>query len=165
MTSTTTYRAAEGAPVAHDLDTEIEIDAPAEAVWAILTDLASSPAWNPSITAAQGAIAVGERLVVQLEPPRGRRIALEPIVTEVDPGRSVESLGRLAVPGAFDGRHRFELVPDGDVTRLIQMEHVTGVLVPLLEHSLDTATLAGFDAMNAALKARAEAAHRAAGAR
>jgi hypothetical protein len=40
----------------------------------------------------------------------------------------------------------------------VQQERFTGVLVPLFARNLDTHTLPGFNAMNAALKARAEAA-------
>ena len=40
---------------------------------------------------------------------------------------------------------------------LIQQERFTGLLVPVFASSLDKHTLAGFHAMNAALKARAEA--------
>jgi hypothetical protein len=75
----------------------------------------------------------------------------------VDHNRAFEWLGRLVMPLLFDGRHRFELVPNGDGTRLIHTEHFTGLLVPLLKKSLDTKTVAGFEAMNTALKARAEA--------
>ena len=81
----------------------------------------------------------------------------EPTVTAVDSGRSFEWLGRLLLPGVFDGRHRFELLPERNGTRFLQTERFTGVLVPLLKKSLDTRTRAGFEAMNAALKARAEA--------
>lgn len=143
--------------MAHELHTEIEIDAAPEAVWGVLTDLAAYPDWNPFITSSEGVVAVGERLTNRLEPPGGKAITIKPTVTEVDRNRSFEWLGRLVMPGLFDGRHRFELVPDGDGTRLIHTEHFTGLLVPLLRKSLDTATLAGFEAMNTALKARAEA--------
>lgn len=142
--------------MAHELRTEIEIDAPPATVWAILTDLATYRDWNPFITSAAGTLAVGERLVNRLGPPGGKPITFEPTVTEVDAGRSLEWLGRLVLPGLFDGRHRFELVGDGGGTRLLQTERFTGVLVPLLRKSLDTRTRAGFEAMNAALKARAE---------
>jgi hypothetical protein len=42
------------------------------------------------------------------------------------------------------------------------MERFTGVLVPFIKKSLDTKTLAGFEAMNIAPKVRAEATKRAA---
>ena len=45
---------------------------------------------------------------------------------------------------------------DGHV-RFHQWERFGGVLVPFLRKMLDTSTRAGFEAMNAALKARAEA--------
>lgn len=143
--------------MAHHLHTEIEIDAPPAAVWSVLADLDGYPDWNPFITSSTGTVATGERLVNRLQPPGGKALTFKPTVTEVDEGRVLEWLGRLGLPGVFDGRHRFELVPQGAGTRLVQTETFTGILVPLLSKSLDTATIAGFRAMNAALKTRAEA--------
>lgn len=140
-----------------ELHTEILIDAPPATVWANLTDFAAYPDWNPFVTSSVGTLAVGERLVVRLAPPGGKPVTFKPAVTEVDAGRSFEWLGRLVLPGLFDGRHRFELLPDGDGTRLLQTERFAGVLVPLMRKSLHTRTRAGFEAMNTALKARAEA--------
>lgn len=140
-----------------DLHTEIQIDAPPATVWAILTDLAAYPDWNPFITSADGTLAVGERLVVRLTPPGGKPLTFKPTVTEIDAGRAFEWLGRLVLPGLFNGRHRFELLPTDDGTRLLQTERFAGVLVPLMRTNLDTHTRAGFEVMNAALKARAEA--------
>lgn len=143
--------------MAHHLHTEVEIDAAPATVWTILTDLADYSEWNPFITSSTGTVATGERLVNRLEPPGGKALTFRPTVTEVDEGRAFEWLGRLKLPGLFDGRHRFELIPHGDGTRLIQTESFTGMLVPMLRQSLDTGTVAGFRAMNVALKARAEA--------
>lgn len=143
--------------MAHHLHTEIEIAAAPATVWGVLTDLAGYPDWNPFITSSEGTIAVGEQLTNRLEPPGGRAVTFKPTVTEVDAGRVLEWLGGLPLPSLFDGRHRFDLVPDGDGTRLIHAERFTGVLVPFMKRSLDTTTLAGFEAMNTALKSRAEA--------
>lgn len=142
--------------MAYDLHTEIEIDAPPARVWEVLTDLADYPAWNPFITSSAGTVAVGERLVNRLEPPGGKPLTFKPTVTEVEEGKALEWLGRLGVPGLFDGRHRFELAPHGAGTRLVHAERFTGLLVPLFRSSLDNGTRAGFRAMNEALKARAE---------
>jgi hypothetical protein len=139
-----------------ELHTEILIDAPPAAVWAILTDFAAYPDWNPFVTSAVGTLAVGEHLAIRLAPPGGKPVTFKPTVTEVDARRSLEWLGRLLLPGLFDGRHRFELLPDGDGTRLLQTERFAGVLVPLVKKSLETRTRAGFEAMNSALKTRAE---------
>lgn len=94
----------------------------------------------------------------RLRPLGGRAATFRPIVTEVEEERSFEWLGRLLLPGVFDGRHRFELTPTpAGGTSVVHSEHFTGVLVPVLRRSLDKNTAAGFAAMNTALKRRAEA--------
>lgn len=143
--------------MAHQLRTDIEIDAAPETVWAVLTDLDAYPDWNPFITSAEGTVAVGERLTNRLAPPGGKAMTFRPTVTEIDDGRVFEWLGRLGVPGVFDGRHRFEIEATDNGSRLVHTERITGALVPFLKKTLDTKALAGFEAMNSALKARAEA--------
>jgi len=143
----------------HELNTEINIDATPEHVWAVLTDLDAYADWNPFIVSAEGQAAVGERLTNRMQPPGGKGITFKPTVTAVEPGVSFEWLGRLGLPGIFDGRHRFDLAPNGNGgTRLIHSEELDGVLVRFMRTRLATETLAGFEAMNTALKARAEAA-------
>ena len=142
----------------HHLHTEIDIDAPADVIWDVLTDLDEYSSWNPFVVEASGTVAVGERLRTRIQPPGGTAMTFRPRVTEVEPTRVFEWLGRLGLPRLFDGRHHFELVAlDGGRTRLVQTEHFRGVLVRLMKRSLDTTTLDGFEAMNQALKARAEA--------
>jgi hypothetical protein len=85
-------------------------------------------------------------------------MTFRPKVTAAEEGRVFEWLGRLLVPGIFDGRHRFELEPiEGDRTLLRHSEHFRGILVPFMRRSLDTQTLAGFRTMNDALAKRVEA--------
>ena len=142
----------------HELHTEIEIDATPEVVWEVLTDLDQYADWNPFIVEAAGETVVGQRLTNRLQPPGGRAMTFRPRVTEVETDATFEWLGRLGLPGVFDGRHRFELQSTGSGgTRLVQREQFDGVLVRFMRSSLDTRTRAGFEAMNAALKDRAEA--------
>ncbi len=142
----------------HELHTEVEISASPRTVWEVLTDLEAYPRWNPFIVEASGDIAVGAKLTNRLQPPGGRAMTFTPVVTEAEPARSLEWLGRLGLPGLFDGRHRFDLIamPSGG-TRVVHTEHFQGALVRLMRSSLDTRTLDGFEAMNAALKTRSEA--------
>ena len=142
----------------HRLETHIDIEATPEAVWQVLTDLDGYREWNPFIVSAHGTVAVGEKLENRLEPPGGRPMTFRPEVTAVEPNRTFEWLGRLGVPRLFDGRHRFDLEPTPTGTRLRQTEHFDGVLVRVLKRSLDGPTLAGFNAMNVALKDRVETA-------
>lgn len=145
----------------HALHTEIEIDATPEAVWEVLTDLDAYADWNPFVVSSSGTVGEGEKLTNRLQPPGGKAMTFKPTVTEVRPERVFEWLGRLGVPGVFDGRHRFELVPTETGTKLVHSEHFRGVLVRFMKKSLDSQTRAGFEAMNDALKARAEANDRA----
>ena len=66
-------------------------------------------------------------------------------------------LRSLGLPGLFDGRHRFDLEPTGSGSRLVHREFFHGILVRVLRKSLDSQTRPGFELMNEALKARAEA--------
>ena len=140
-----------------ELRTEIEINAPADTVWASLTDLSQFAAWNPFMPQAEGEIREGARLKVRIAPPGGKAMTFKPTVTRVEPGRAFRWLGHLLLPGLFDGEHIYEIVPlaEGGV-RFVQREVFRGVLVSLLWKSLETNTRQGFEAMNAALKKRAE---------
>lgn len=140
----------------HRLETSIHIAATPAEVWHVLTDLDAYGEWNPFIVSAQGTVAVGEKLENRLKPPGGRPMTFRPKVTAVEPNRRLEWLGRLGVPGLFDGRHRFDLEPTPSSTLLRHTEDFNGVLVRLMKKSLDGSTLTGFNAMNRALKDRVE---------
>lgn len=142
----------------HQLHTEIEINAPVETVWDVLTDLGHYGEWNPFIVSSAGEVAVGQKLTNRMEPPEGKAITFKPTVTVVEANRTFEWLGRLGAPGIFDGRHRFDLEPNDDGgTRLTHTEKLSGILVRPLRKSLDTRTIRGFEQMNSALKSRSEA--------
>lgn len=138
----------------HELRTEIQIDAAPSEVWTRLVDLAAYAGWNPFITSASGKAVVGQRLELRLEPPGGRPTTIRPTVTEAEPGHVLEWLGRLGLPGIFEGRHRFELVAVDGGTTFVHSETFRGLLVRPLRRSLDTSTRRGFEAMNRALAAR-----------
>ena len=141
-----------------ELHSEIQIDAPAERVWDVLTDFASYPQWNPFIRHISGRLAPGERLQARLEPPGGRGMTFKPRVLNAEPNRELRWLGHLLVPGLFDGEHSFTIQPlDENRVRLVQRETFKGLLVPLFGRSLENNTQRGFEAMNRALKERAEA--------
>ena len=138
------------------IETAIEIDAPPSRVWALLTDFARMPDWNPFIKSISGKLAPGAQLSVHIVPPGKSGMRFKPTVLSVRPERELRWLGRLLVTGLFDGEHYFLLEPIGEGrTRLTQGEKFSGLLVGPLSGTL-AATEAGFKAMNAALKQLAE---------
>lgn len=135
-----------------------EIDAPVHAVWAELSAVSAFPEWNRFITSFEGELVVGSRVEVRIAPPGGRPMTFRPTITAVEQDRRLEWLGRLLVPGVFDGRHSFRLDDLGQGrTRLSQSEAFSGVLVGLAGKTLER-TREGFEAMNQAVRLRAEAA-------
>lgn len=138
------------------IDTEILIQAPPQRVWRVLTDFAAYPDWNPFIVSLQGTPEWGERLAVRIRMADGKEHLFKPKVLQATPPTRLRWLGRLGLPGLFDGEHDFELAAEGDGTLLHQRESFQGYLVPFLWRSVEPATRAGFEAMNRALKARAE---------
>src|SRR5436309_9656686 len=123
--------------MAKQLRTEIDIDATPERVWQILTDFAAYPQWNPFLTSASGTPVTGARLTVRMQPEGGRAMTFRPTVREAVPQRRLRWLGRLLLPGIFDGEHSFTIEPRDGGVRLVQQEKFRGVLVPLLARSLD----------------------------
>jgi len=142
-----------------ELRTELEIAAPADRVWIALIDFASFPLWNPFIRRVEGDLHVGARLTVRIQLPNARSMTFRPRVLQVEPGRELRWRGHFVMRGLFDGEHIFAIEPLGARrARFVHREIFTGLLVPLLARSVDHTTRRGFEAMNLALKARAEGA-------
>jgi hypothetical protein len=139
-----------------ELSTSIDIDAPPELVWEVLTDLAAYPEWNPFITSATGTVEIGARLRLTMQPVGARRVTLRATVLEASPGRRLRWLGRVGVPGVFDAEHTFTISGRDGGSRLAQDETFRGVLAPVMARSLNRHTLPAFLAMNEAIKRRAE---------
>lgn len=140
-----------------ELHSEIEIEAEKEQVWQLVTDFERSPQWNPFIRQVKGNAEVGSKLEVFIQPSGARGMRFKPTVLTAEPNRELRWLGRLIMPGIFDGEHVFTIEPlEENQVRFRQQEIFTGILVPLLARSLDNDTLRGFNEMNQALKARAE---------
>jgi len=130
------------------IETAIHIRAPAARIWSILTDFPAYPAWNPFIIAAEGELRLGARLKITIAPPGHRPMTFRPV--------ELRWLGRLLVPGLFDGEHAFGLEQQPESCRVLHGERFSGFLLPFIGKQLFEATRQGFEAMNTALKQRAE---------
>jgi hypothetical protein len=131
---------------------EIEIAAPAQRVWEILTDFAAYPQWNPFMTRLDGEVRVGAVLRTRLVVPGAPTLRPRLRVTRVDPERELRWVGRRAL---IRGERSITIQPlDGGHVRFAQHTDFTGPVTRLWGW-LDRYQ-PGMQAMNAALKARAE---------
>ena len=130
------------------------IDAPAETVWDVLTDVERYDEWNPFLRIGRPPGYVGQQLEVTAR-ARKRTMSFKPRVTVFEPGRSICWLGKLFMPRIFDAAHELHVESiDGRRSRFTHRETFRGVLVPFLRAALRD-TDAAFAEMNAALAARA----------
>ena len=139
------------------IESQIIINAPAEAVWAVLSDFQAYPEWSPSIAEFYGTPQVGKRTQVLLTQPGGTSMKMNPIFLKIDVNQELRWKGKLLINGIFDGEHYFILnMISNNQTQLIQGEIFTGILVPLFKKMIHGNTKKGFELFNAAIKERVE---------
>jgi hypothetical protein len=80
------------------ITTHLTVSAPVEDLWQTLTDLAGYRIWNPFITAAAGAITVGERLDLTIQPDGGRAMAFKPRVVVARADVAVTAIAYPRIP-------------------------------------------------------------------
>lgn len=139
--------------------TSITIAAPCAVVWAVLTDFDAMPTWNPFLRNIEGELAPGARLSVMSMPPGQAPRKFEPEIIAVVAPTLLTWRGGHGLPGVFDSEALFRLEAfDERHTKLTQSERYYGLLTPLLMRGKrKQALLAGYLAMNTALKLKAEA--------
>lgn len=140
------------------IQTDIEIDAPPDIVWEVLTELSSYREWNPHITAASGNLREGAAVEIEVqsnvESSNSRSQTMTPTVTSMEPLQTLQWNGTILFSWVFRGQHTFHLDPLGDDrTQLVNEEQRSGILAPFVT---DDDTWRDYEAMNQALKERAE---------
>ena len=121
-------------------------------------DFEKYPEWNPFIKSISGRAEVGSSLKVILHQPESKPMTIKPKCIKVEGKRQFTWLGKMIIPGIFDGEHSFKMREiDEGKTKFVHCENFKGLLLPMLWKMLNTKTIKGFELMNTALKARAEA--------
>lgn len=139
-----------------ELRTEIEIKAAPEKVWQALTNLEKYPEWNPFIRHATGTLQTGEKVDIKIK-TGSKEMTLHCTVVKVEPNKELRWKYHVALPVLFSGEHSFIIEPgEGNKIRFIDREIFNGLLVPLQARDIDTNSKNGFEAMDRALKTRAE---------
>mgnify|MGYP005820655651 CR=1 FL=1 len=138
-----------------EIRTEVQIDAPREAVWDVLADFASYPEWNPFIhVTGEARVRTNVRLKT-MPPGRPANTQTAEVLTAWAP-RHLRIQGKLRWTWLFAGTHIFELSERDGGTRFVNREEFTGLLAPVVVWLLGSRLPSGFEAMNRALKERVE---------
>ena len=104
---------------------EVDVPAPPEAVWAVLTDTERYAEWNPTQVKVVGEHVEGARVTATFAPPDGAPLEIGMNVVEVDPPRLLRQSG--GTPGVLTFDHRWILEPTDAGTRVIQHEEDGGI--------------------------------------
>jgi hypothetical protein len=129
------------------------IEALPETIWAILTNAAGYPDWEPGVDRIEGQIAPGETITAYTKLNPGRAFPAK--VTEFVPGRKMTWTGGMPL-GLFKGERTFNLAPQSNgATEFTLREVFSGPLLPLIGRSLPDLN-AAFEQFAAGLKRRAE---------
>ncbi len=129
------------------------IDAPAETVWALLTDAAGYPGWNTAVIRITGTITAGTKIeLVSIANPKR---AFKLTVTSMTPPSDMVWSDGMPL-GLFTGVRTFRLVPNGNRTDFTMTEDFSGLLSGLICKSIPDLT-DSFDQFADSLKAAAEA--------
>jgi hypothetical protein len=137
------------------LHTEITINASAEKVWSILTDFEKFPEWNFFIVSIEGEQKAGAQLTVGLQ--NGKSVSVfKPKLVVYENNKAFEWKGKLPL-GMFNGHHQLKIEKLNDKqVKFIHKEDFSGWLSGLIMSQIGEQTRKGFEAMNEALKKRAE---------
>lgn len=132
---------------------EIQINASAERVWAILTDAAKWTEWNTTVTRIDGTIALGQKVTVYAKINPARAFPVK--VTELTRPQRMVWTGGMPL-GLFKGERVFTLNSQAGGTRFVMHEEFTGLMAQLITKSIPDLQ-PSFEEFGAALKQRAEA--------
>lgn len=137
------------------IDKTLDINAPAEVVWEVITDFASYSEWNPFILECESTLKPGDPIDLKVRifsVPQGQREWVEEIV----PGRRFAYAMKPMPAGALSSQRSHNIEPHGDRCSYQSYFHLTGWLMPVVRGLLGSRLEKGFAGMTSGIKERAE---------
>lgn len=110
---------------------EVEIAAPPERIWALLTDAPGMPRWNSTVTNIEGPIELGRKLAIRV--PVSARV-FTPKVTVFDPPKRM--VWQDGAAPMFQGARVYEMTKTAADSRFTMTETFSGLMLPLIAGSL-----------------------------
>lgn len=139
------------------LEHRVGIQAPPEAIWAVLADIEGWSVWNPIYPKAQGTLRIGSPLTLELALEGRKPEVIKPVILDWVPNEQIH--WRLTIMGGLVRTTRFfeieKLSDNGCI--FANGEVFDGLLGPTAVRALRGPIRRGFAAMGEAVKARVEA--------
>lgn len=141
-----------------ELRAEIQISAPIDRAWRVLTDFDHWHEWNPMVNQVSGNATVGSRLDITMRGPDGKdAMKYQPTLLEVNPPRSLRWRATMMSSLMFTNDRVFELSEKNGRTVLVNKEEFSGLMVPLFWSKMTVFVVPMLEKMNKALKDKLEA--------
>lgn len=142
---------------ARSIEASAEINAPIEQVWAILTDFAAYPQWNPFTVSVDTRFEPGRPVIMEvaLMPPKTMRQV--EFINVIEAPRRI-AWGYVMGHASILQANRYQILEplaEGRC-RYRTVDYFSGTMVPLMMATMGDRVKAGFEGVARGLKARAE---------
>lgn len=141
-----------------EIKTEIEILAPVEKVWGILTNIDDWSNWSPIINQSSGQASLGSSISITMIGKKDGEDGpkYSPVITILDEPKSFRWSAKMIAGFIMTNDKVFLLEETNTGTRLIHKELFSGMMVPLFWSSVEKNVPGMLNSMNEALKTKAE---------
>lgn len=136
---------------------EITIEAPAELVWEIIVDFPRYAEWNEFCPGAEGELALGNPLTMQVDLGSGINEQVEYFTVIEAPHRIVWSMENRPGDPVHADRAQIITPIDASSCTYVTYDDFSGEMVPDMVAAMGEAVERGFNLCASCLKARAEA--------
>lgn len=138
--------------------TEIEIQAPPEKVWGIITDIGNWKEWSPTINASQGEAVVGSTVTITMMGKEAGKDGPEysPKIIAMDEAKYFHWRAHMIAGFVFTNDKIIELERTDTGTKVTHKETFKGLMAALMKGQMEKGVPPMLNAMNNALKNIAE---------
>ncbi|MFK7795332.1 MAG: SRPBCC family protein [Gammaproteobacteria bacterium] len=142
----------------HEVRTEIDIVAAPGEVWVVLADINNWHQWNPIINDSSGNVSLGETLAITMAGAKEyqKGPVYNPIITGLEKPSYFHWRAEMMTSFIMTNDKIIELQAAPMGTRLVHRETFKGMAVPMLRGTFDRNVPTMLNAMNQALKKKAE---------
>jgi hypothetical protein len=143
-----------------EITTEIEIAAPPAKVWSILSKIDEWKEWSPVIVDGSGDASLGSKLSITMCGKDGKEgkpgPTYEPVITVLEAPKKLHWRATMMAGFVFTNGKVLVLEDTATGTRLIHKETFSGLMVPMMWGQMESGVPPMLNAMNEALKSKAE---------